>query len=337
MTLASSKALGQLGIATQTAEGSGASNPTYAHPAFSGLPHPVQSVSPFPVVDADGFRQGLYKADEHWECDTVVPAFPASAGTYIKGMLPTDTKSGSSDPYTHAFTLTGTIPWETVFAKRPGAQYEKYVDGLMSELSLDFSAADPFIRVGAKFVGKTPSKLGSAYTPGTTESLAPGNEYFTTVGATLKLNIDASPATTTITNVASGTLRVTREVADVPTVDSLTPVYVYAGFYDIGCSLELVWQDYNAFAATYFGSVSGTTPSATIVSGAFDFTFPAQGNSNHSLQVVSKQMTFLLNDPPDIDPGGGAVTLTIEGIATRPATATDIFTVTLKNAVGTAY
>ena len=335
MTVVQSAAIAQAGIAKQSAEGTGATNPTYAHPVYAGLPGPAQATTRFNVTDVDNQYPGLVKTDAHWEADIVVPGFPASAGAYIVGLLPTDTKTGASDPYTHTFTPVGNDYFQTLFARRPGDLYEKFVDGLIAELRMEMSADEP-LKLGLRALGKTVTVLGSAYTPVTVEKYTATGEYFTPLGGTLKLDVATTPATTTVTNIVGGTIRIARQTDLVNTCENLTPGLISRGRMEVGVALDTVWQNFDAYRATFFGSTSGTTLSSTIVMGSIDFTFACNGNSNHSLQVKVPNVALLVPEPPQPDPSGAPFKVAIDGVAVQPA-AGSIVEVVLKNAVSTAY
>lgn len=335
MTIVQSAAVAEVAIGKQASEGTGASNPVYALPVYSGLPGPTQAVTRFNVTDTANTYPGLVKTDIHWEADLVVPAFPASAGAFIVGILPTDTKTGAADPYTHTFTPAGNDVWQTLFSRRPGDLYEKFVDGLLAEMRFEMTADEP-LKLGLRFLGKTPSALGSAYTATTTEKYTSTGEYFTPVGGSLKLDEDTTPAATAKVNIVGGTIRIARQTDLVHTAEALTPGLVSRGRYEVGVALDTVWQDFDAYRATYFGSTGGTTASSTIVMGSIDFTFACNGNVNHSLQVQVPNVALLVPEPPAADPGGAPFKVAIDGMAVVPA-AGSVVTVVLKNAVSTAY
>lgn len=331
-----SGAQAEFAIAKQSAEGTGATNPEYAMPVFEGLPRPVQSIEQVAVTDVDLMPQYM-KVDEHFEANLVVPGLPQGLGRIIKFMFPTDTKTGAGDPYTHTFTIAGTEEWATLFSRRPGGAsplYEKFVDGRITELSFSFAKDTP-LRVGANFVGKTPSVLASAYTSTTTEKFNSAGEYLRSAGGTLKFDEDSSTENTH-TNILSGTLRIARPVEFEPIASSINPSHAYAGLYTFGVALELMWENYEAYRATYFGGVSGTDVSETIVWGSLDFTFAMYSNTNHSLQIEMDKVAFIVPEAPAPDAGGGPFHMSVDGFAIDPVS-TEPCTIKLKNGVSTAY
>lgn len=334
MGIAKSGAEAEFGIAKQTAEGTAASAPTYAMPVFEGLPRPVQTVEMLKVTSTTLEQVGVYKTDQHWEANMVVPGFPASMGTILKGLFPTDTKTGSTDPYTHTFSISGTTPWFTLFSRRPGDFYEKFTDGLLQELSFEFSKDSP-LRVGAAYMGKSSEVLASAYTADSTEVMSSSSEWFTPIGGVFKIDADgASPVA--VDNVASGTIKFTRNTDAEPTASSISPNYFNRGIFEVGVSLDLVWKDYELYRASYFGSTSGTTFAKEVVTGSIEFTFAANYSSTHTLKVTCPSVALLIPEAPMPDASGGAVRLSVDGMGVKPSSGS-LATVELKNAVSAAY
>ena len=336
MTIVQSSAVAEVGIAKQTAEGTPNTTPTYALPLYSGLPGPVQEVARFNVTDINNVIPGMVKTDTHWEADVVVPAIPGSSGSFIKGILPTDTKTGAADPYTHAFTPAGADAFFTLVSRRPGDLYEQYADGLLEELRFEISPDEP-LKLGLRWKGKAATVLGSAYTPTTRETLTSTGEYFTPAGGSLKLDVAATPATTVRVNIVSGTIRIARTTELVHTAESVSPGLISRGRYEVGVALETVWQDFDAYRATYYGAVAGTSQSSTIVMGSISFKFVANGNpTNHDLTVAIPNVALLVPEPPMPDPSGAPYKVAIDGIAAQPSSGS-IVTADLRNAVSTAY
>lgn len=335
MGIAQNAQVAELGIAKQTAEDSAAANPTYALPVFEGLPSPMQSINPIPVTDTASTIPAIYKSEAHWEFNGTVPGLPQSLGTFLKGIFPTDTTTGAGDPYSHTFDLSGTTPWFTVWSRRPGDLYEKFSNGLVREIRIEFAEGE-IVRVGVSMVGKSSEVLGSTYTAGTTETVTSTGEYLKSIGATLKLDLDATPAVTTVTNIASGTIRITRPTEIVATADSLTPVYFNRGPIEIGVVLDTVWQDYEAYQATFYGATNGTSQSATVVEGAIDFDFNFNGSANHDLVVTVPKVALLVPEAPQPDAGGSPLRVGIDGMGLRPSSG-DPVTAVLRNAVSASY
>ncbi len=321
---------------TGGAEGSIPANPTYAVPVFSGLPAPTHNIQPIEVTDTTNVQPMVWKTDEHWEADVTLPGFPASLPALVKGILSSESITGAADPYTHTNTnSTAADPFYTFWSRRPGPLYEKFADGLISELTLSFDDENP-VQVSINAMGKNPSVLGSTYTATTTEVLSPTSEFFTPVGATLKLDVAATPATTTVTNLRSGSITFRRDVELLGAVESITPGFVYVGKLEVMVALDAVWTNYDAYRATFYGATAGTAASATIVSGSIDFTFPSTNSATHTLQIQVPSVALMVNDAPQPDASGGPFTFSIDGMGLRPASGS-IATVVTKNAVATTY
>ena len=335
MALTQNAKVAEFGIAKQSSEGSAVANPTYAMPVFEGLPRPVQNVEPIQVTDTAVTTPLVWKTDAHWEAQVTVPGFADSVGNLIKSVLPTDTKTGAGDPYTHAFTAAGTDSFFTLFSRRPGDLYEQFVDGVGSELAVTFNETEP-VKVQGTFMGKTISVLGSAYTAGTTNAMSNTTEWLTPIGATLKLDVAATPATTTVTNITSGTVTVRRSVELLQAVETITPNFVHKGPYEVGVALDLVFDNYNLYRATFYGATGGSALSSTIVEGSINFKFLMHGNATHYLEILVPKVALLVPEAPQPDAAGGPYRVSVDGIGLRP-TAGSIITMNLLNAVATAY
>lgn len=325
---------GELGIALQSAEGSAAANPQYAGPVYSGIPKPTQDTKEIEVSSTSAQVLGLYKTNVHWEMDSTFPAQPAGLGMWLKALLPSLSTSGTTN-YTHTFTIGTSAPsFVTLFSEVPGGAYRKFADGTVSDLALQFEPGE-MVKVNAKAMGYTPSDLASAYsksTPNTTvtESMATAGPWFTFVGATVTFDED-SQTPVAHTEVQSGTLTLSRTVG-LEQTNAITPSHRNVSWFRTGCSLDVIWQDYQAFKATYYGAVAGTTPSALVVQGIVDITFAVgpTANANQTLEVQLKNVALLVNDPPDPNPNGDTLKMTLVGTSSAP-TSGELVTVTLKN------
>lgn len=333
MTIAQSAAVAELGIAKQTSEGAAAASPEYALPVYSGLPGPTQSVQRFEVTDTANQYPGIYKHSLAWEADLTVPAFPASIGRFLKGLLPTDNVSGAG-PYDHAFTPVGADSFVTLWGRRPGDLYERFIDGLIEELVIQFQNDSP-LRVQARAKGKTSEVLGGAYTATTTEKYTQDGEYLTSIGGDLQLDVDGSTLAS-VTNIVSGTIRIMRTTDLVFTAEGVTPGVISRGRYEVGVALDTVWQDYDAYRATYYGGVAGSTNSASVVMGSTSFTFACQNSATSQLVIAVPNVALLVPEPPTADPSGAPLKVGIDGMAVTPA-AGSIITADLTNDVTPAY
>lgn len=320
-----------IGIAKQTNETTIATVATYEFPVFSGRPQPVQDIARVEVTDALTVIGDPYKqSGEHWESDIVLPAFSTVLGTILQSMWPTDTTTGAG-PYTHTFSgLGGTQPWIAMYQTAPGSLAETYEAGLTSSIGFSVTEEGGPLRINHKAVGKRPTV--AAHTITTSNALTDG--YFTATGATLKFEEDnATPATQT--NIRAASITVDRSVEALATADGVSVAFLSQGKVDPSFSMTLLFVNYDAYKATFYGSAAGTTPSTTIVKGSVELNFVHTVTGAHSFKLTIPSAVFAA-EPPQPDPAGGPLTVQINGYATKPGSGDHVQPV-LINAVSAAY
>lgn len=320
-----------IGIAKQTNESTVGTVATYEFPVFSGRPQPVQSITRVEVTDALTIIGDPYKqSGEHWEADIVLPAFSTVLGTLLQAMWPTDTITGAG-PYTHTFSgLGGTQSWIALYQTAPGSLAETYEAGLCSGIGFSVTEEGGPLRVQFKAVGKKPTV--AAHTITTSNALVDG--YFTATGATLKFEEDnATPATQT--NIRAATITVDRSVEALATADGVSVASLSQGKVEPSFSLTLLFANYDAYKATFYGSAAGTVPSVTIVKGSVELNFVHTITGTHSFKLTIPSAVFAA-EPPQPDPSGGPLTVQVNGYATKPGSGDHVQPV-LINAITPAY
>jgi hypothetical protein len=321
-----------IGIDKQTSEGTIATTSDYTIPVFSGRPQPVQTINRVEVTDAASVVGDPYKAgDEHWTADLVFPGFAAPLGTFLVSMWPTDTVTGAG-PYTHTFSgLGNSTAWFSLYSDPlSGALDETFEDGKCTGITFSNDASGGPLRVGVQMIGKRPTV--AAWTAGGSASLNDG--YFQAKGATLKYEVDnATPATET--NVQDFAISVTRPGTPVPTADSTSVSIISQGRVEPTFTMTLVYDDWDAYRATFYGAAAGSTPSLTIVEGSVEMNWihTVQGGWSFKITIPS---AVLAASPPQPDPSGSPLLVPITGYATTPGSGSHIQPV-LINAVSSAY
>lgn len=320
-----------VGIHKQSNEATPGTVADYEFPVFSGTPTPVQSIERVAVTDAAAIAGDPYKqAGEHWEATIEIPAYGNVLGRVLQGMWPTDTKTGAG-PYEHAFSgLGATPPWLSMYSTSPGSFKETFAAGIISSVGFSFSEVGGPLRVQFSILGETPTV--ASYTVTTSAALADG--YFTAVGATLKYDVDSgTPAT--VTNIQSATLTVDRPVTAVATANGTTLSNVGLGLVDPTFTLTLLYTDWEAYSATYYGAVAGTSASTTIVKGSLELNFVHTVTGTHAFKLAVPSAVFAAEHPQP-NPDGSPLLVTVNGYATKPGSGEHV-TPTLTNAVSTSY
>ena len=305
------------GLAKQTNESTPNTTEQYGLPVYSGRSMPVQTTTRVEVTDATSLAGDPYKqGDEHWEADVVVPAFGAPLPKILVGLWPTDTVTGAG-PFTHTMSGLGATPsWFTTFNTDllAGAVEETFEAGIMSEFSISGDGTGGPARVGAKYVGKKPTI--ATYTNATPQVIGTDG-YFTFSGAVLQYEVDAGTPVTE-TNIQSLSLVVPRPVAPVATADSVSVNFLALSKIEPTVSMTLLMDDHEAYRATFFGAVAGSTPSATLVKGSVKFNLVHSITGTHSASFTMDSV-ILMAEPPQPDPAASPLTVTINGVITKPA------------------
>lgn len=334
--------LGKFAFAKQTAEGTAATTATYGLPRYSGGLVPIEARAPHEVTDSIAYRRGTYKQSSQVSGTVEVPSFVDAGGLLTLGVLPVDTVTGAGDPYSHALTHAVSRPWYTFWEARPLPDgtfiWDRFEDCRIKAVEYTF-AAGQLVKQSVDIIGKKAVGNVSAPTITTTKTVDSTGPWHSTIGAVLKLDLDATPGATQIRNLTSGSVRI--EFADEVMVqtDELTPRYNDPGLFSVGFNAETLIQDYQAYLATFFGSktASAASPSTSIVTGALLFTFGvgAAADANRTLVIALPAMDFSLT-PPAPNPGGQGLRASLVGPMTAPASGEPV-TVTYKNAQSASY
>ena len=320
-------------LAKQTNESTIATTAQFGMPVYSGRSMPVQTYSRVDVTDASSIVGDSYKqGDIHWEADVVVPAFGAALPKILVGLWPTDTLSGAG-PFTHTFSgLGNTPPWFTTFNTDllSGSVEETFEAGIMSEFSLSGTNEGGPARVGAKYVGKRPTI--ASYTNATPQTIS-SDGYFTFTGGSMKYEVDsATPVVET--NIQEFSLLVSRPVTHQPTVDSTSDNFLALGRVECSFSMTLLMDDHEAYRATFYGDVAGSTPSNTKVQGSVEINLVHSVTGTHSAKF-NLDRAVLVAEPPTPDPAASPLLVTINGMIDKAATGDHVKPVII-NGVNTA-
>jgi hypothetical protein len=230
----------------------------------------------------------------------------------------------------HRFSALGNATvWTTMYATKPGGLIETFEDGQISGIAVSADSPGAPIRVNVKAMGKRPTV--ASYSGGTAMALSDG--YFIAAGGQFAYEVDA--ATPVVgTNVQSTTITLDRGVTTVPNLNSIFPNNLSYSKFDVSFNTTLIWNDDEAYRATYYGGVAGSTPGAAFVKGSLAFTF-RHTVSDYWLKLTIPSAVFAV-DAPQPDASGGPYLVTVNGFATKPASG-DILEVSLGNGVATAY
>jgi len=326
-----------VGLAKQTNESTVPTVSAYTTPLLtSDRPVPVQTVDRVVMTDgASIVGDQIKQAGEHWESTIVHAAWDDMLGLELASIIPTDTPSGTAPSRLHTFTGIGTTPpWVTMFANEFASSLsETFEKGICSGIRFDFDLDRP-VKVTYRAVGQRPTV--AAFTSTVTKSQNDG--YFAPLApANTSLKFEEDSLTPVAhTNIRSGFVDINRPVTPILTADGANVTYLHLGPVEVTAHLELVWENFDAYRATFYGAVAGSTPAANIPSGSADLAFGHTVSSTSILQLKLDKLNFM-TDPPAPDPSGGnPLTVAVDLAVLKPASG-DHVKALLTNNVTAAY
>jgi hypothetical protein len=316
----------QIGVAKQSARGTIAANPTYAHGLSSGAPVMSEATqNPLEVTTGKRAASTMIREIVKSGGGGTFPAYIRTLGLYLLGAIGTDTVTGAG-PYLHTYT-TGDLPYLSVFAKGIGSEIAAVKDCKLDELSLKWEGAKP-LELSISAMG-TNFSYPSTFTVGTDDT---GSDAFLVpVGGTFEVDVVGStPATA---RVISGELTIKNNVSSVDASGSIEPVDQIEGLQEHEVKLTIVPDDMAAFREALTGASNGTAVASTVPYGAVNLVFKENGG-NGTLTVSGTKVAFSVAFP-EASPSGETTKLELAGIAVLPAGGSSPLTYALSNGVAT--
>lgn len=326
-----------VGFGKQTAEGTALTVPKFETPMGGGFVGPERSTAELPWTNETQDSVGDYVERVGGTADLTLPVLPVSAGAILEGIFGSRTTSGAAAPYTHVFTPADTLPWMTLFYAQPGGNYWTVADSKLASWALSWSAGSP-LEASVSGMGKTTTRAATKWgAPGMVEGVDP---FFTMINATFKFDSGTTPATTTVRNIAAGSVSMNRNL-DARQTDGLNYQYMAEQKRDIEVSLDDVVFESNDLINTIFtGSASGTSMSGTVVYGSFSVTFVGSDQAaatTRSLKVELPRVLWTIDQVPSADPGGATLTYTVTGRASKPTSGASVTATLVNGSAGTVY
>lgn len=184
------KELTWLGLAKEASFGT-AVVPTYYSPFKDVKPEDViDYIKDQGIRGAMATTYNVINGIQHSTMDITTDAYPDVLGLFLLSILGSDTVTGASSPYTHAFKLARTAqPPSLTHTYYDGTSIRQFAGHMVEEVSIKW-AANAAIEVSVKSQGKVSAVYGSALTP-TPSSTTPfaGWQFTATLGGTQKLNL----------------------------------------------------------------------------------------------------------------------------------------------------
>lgn len=301
------------GIAKQSAKGSLANNPTFAHGLSGGAPISVEpSQSPLEVTSGKRASYNMVRENVVSGASIEAPAYMKSLGLYLLAALGSDTVTGSG-PYLHTYS-TGDLPYLSVFSKGIDTTIQAIRDCKVDELTLKWEGAKP-LELSVKVAG-TVFSYPTTFSAGTDET---GSESFLVpVGGSFEVDVLGSSLASA--RVVGGELTIKNNVSAIDPSASIEADDVFEGIQEHELKLTIIPDSLSDFRKVVTGSANGSAVSATAPTGSVSLNFK-ENNGTGSLAVTGSKVAFMTSFP-DADPKGGAVEIELAGVALMPSAGT---------------
>lgn len=311
-------AIAQIGAAKQSAKGSAAANPTFAHGVTDG------AVLSLDITQDANSRTGASLGLQDVNRTAAMPAagftsraHARSLGLYLFAALGGKSVTGTG-PYTHVFTPADTLPYLTLAGKLDTV-LTQVRDYKVDTMTVSWSENDP-LEVQVEGMG-TVLSFPVSFTPTTDDTTS---AYFSPVGGTFQ--ISTSTGTPATARVTGGEIAISNALEAIPLSGSILPDDIFNAQREITCSFDIQPENLDDWRTIATGSSGGAGVSSTVPYGSFSMAFT---NGADSLTIAATRVAFTC-DFPDADPAGGPVTITLAGVVLKPSASAQI-TATLIN------
>lgn len=325
-----------IGFGKQTAEGSALSVPKFETAMGGGFIGPVRTTEELPWTNESQDHVGDFVSLLGGTIDATLPVLPVSAGALLELILGSRSTSGAG-PYTHAITPSDTLPFGTFFYKQPGGNYWTLADAKLGSWALNWSPGQPLEAV-VSGIGKTLTRAGTKWSAAALdEDVEP---FFTYIGATMKFEAATTPATTTVRNIAGGSISVNRNLDPIQTV-GFGYDYMAEQKRDIEVALDdTVFESNDLINTIFTGTTSGTSLSSALVYGSCKFQFIGSDQTaaaTRSLVIELPRVLWTVDQIPPADPGGQTLRYTVMGKVSKPSSGASITATLINGSAGTVY
>ena len=297
----------------------------------AGVPMSMNTEAEIAISDSDDQSAGYFISEASGGGDFTVLSDPTSVGTLWKAHLGAESVATKA----HTFTKTDVPLFVTGVFKRPDVaggtdRWEQFSNAFVKTLkvshkagqllehavTLDANSTTFNITAPVPVAGTAADGLAGDYRQRSPRILTP-NKLLTAIGSTLKLDLDATPATTVIHNPESIDIESSFSNFKWIQTDALNPSsYWTKGAYSVTATVSHVFTSFDSYAQTFYGSKTVTADmaqSATMVYGTCDFTWPiVAGTASYTLQVKLLNMRWRVA-LASVQPNGDAVRVVLTG------------------------
>jgi hypothetical protein len=335
----------RIAFGKQTAEGTALAIPAYETNLYDGNLIPTNVESMFDVADTEDIPIGYWIEGVGATGDPVVSSDSDSAGFWWALHLGSDTvTSPAPPPKLHTIIRSYTKSFATVYHMRPGTAggtdlWNRSVDTFIQAVEVRAAKGLP-IQHAITLLAKKMEMNVTAPVPANDKRILGANNtnLFSLIGGTIKLDLGATPSTTQVHITDNITVRSEYPNAQWVQTDDIFGYYFDLGEWNLAVTADIVVQDYNAFASTFWGSATvpgvatpGAALSNVVVNGAFDFLFQTAPTSsvNRTFELQGPSIRWRMA-PPTMDKTGAAQKATLTGSVFKPASG-EPFTVLVGN------
>lgn len=325
-----------IGVGRQTGKGVALAVPKFEHAMGGGLITPERTTEDMAWTTDTQDIPGAYVSRVSGLADLSVPLLPRSAVVWLHAVLGARTTTGAG-PFDHSLSPADSLPWLTTFYDQPDDPLEAnknfltMVDTKVGSAQLNFAPGSPLsldLSGAGISLSRAAAKWGAA---GLAEGVDP---FFTYIGATMNLDVAATPAVTRLRSIRNGNVSINRNLDAIQT-DGLGYQEIFEQTRQIGVSLnDVVFENNNLINTVFFGSASGLTPSGAVVYGSADFTFLLSDGTAAAvaqLKITLNRVLWTVDRVPAADPSGATLAYTVTGRVVKPAAGASI-TILVKNA-----
>lgn len=334
---------GVVGFGKQSALGTPLAAPTFTVPIMGGGMRPVRPRDDLSITAATNARRGQHIKSAYGEGTVRMLAHTEAIGLLFYEAMGAQTVSGAG-PFIHTFTMADALPALplTVWSMVEDDWY-RFTDTYVRRLMISGAATENCV-VEVDFVSLDYDRVAA---PTYTE-VAPQPRY-KFIGSTIQLEAD-NDTPTTISNIRSIEFEIDR-VAELIYSTGLNPAFVVPER-QVNLRAETIFRDaatdqgWDFLTGSSLGSIAATGgPTQDLLSGSAKATFgrhPIDATKTLIIATGSAVDSPVANwdydvERPEADPGGGPVTIPIEGILRYPDTGTSELTVELKNDTALVY
>lgn len=327
------RALSYLGLGKQTVKGTGVTPtkfPILRRQAFV----PVQNVNEYRTGN---LRDVAFAVKEDFVYKGAFQTFLyADEGAAIMAWaLGADTKTGSSDPYTHTLALADPLPWLSAEASFYETEIiDRVVDTKIAKLLVDAEARKEVV-LTVDLLGSSVAVQGSAATVTFQNGAGEGPMHFAQGAFTLGGPSDAATLQGQIQKLS---IELDQDMSAEFGPGSVGPIAIMEQGRKVTIKISALFTSDDIHRLTHYGSSSGSAVSATVGTGSIVAAFTSVAASpgpERSCTLTTAQMFWTMSEPM-FDPDGKVGTIEATAVAYRSGSSMPL-AVVFKNGVSTAY